>query len=88
MTDHKAANVARHQADNLKRAQDAADRKEVRRLRHVEHVESQRRGRAARQLEREYQRLLGRPVLSDEDGDEIMAARDAASNERAYINYF
>lgn len=52
------------------------------------HVEALIRGRSARLAERAYQRRAAQPILSDADADELMAMRDAASNDREFVNYF
>lgn len=84
--ERRSANIARHEAANRQRADEAAIRKEERRSRHEHRVDAQRRGRAARLAQAQYERLLARDNVTDEDFDEVMAARDAASNDRAYIN--
>jgi hypothetical protein len=83
----KAANIARHEEANRRRAAEALARREERRDRHETHVDALIRGKSARLAERAYQRRAAQPILNDDDGDELMALRDAAANDRAYINY-
>lgn len=84
--ERRSANIARHEDANHRRAAEALVRKEERRLRHEHRIDAQRRGRAARFAQAEYERLLARDNVTDDDFDEVMMARDAASNDRAYIN--
>jgi len=83
----RSENIARHEAANRQSAADAVERKAARRVRHETHVDAQRRGRAARSLQRDYERLLARSNKTDADFDEVMMARDAADNERVYLDY-